>query len=186
MVTEAKMLSRRILFVIAVAYLALCSLSAQAQQKAEETISLNGINLSLGVQKSEVMDLLGKKYLLEHYGGKEDIWRIFKREGKYRAGTVGSMVAQVTFKDGKTSDIFIKRGNNISSLLTVLEEYNKRGQVNATIKTNFLGHGRINDSNETVTGQSIVMDFGKKYIIVIVTTLKDQPEITEVNEVMGE
>jgi hypothetical protein len=180
------MLIWRIPFVIFVAYLALCPLSAQAQQIAEETISLNGINLSLGMKKSEVINFVGKEYLVQHYGGKEDIWRIFKRGGKFRAGTTGSMVGQLTFKDDKVWEVYNKRGDGIASLLAILEEYNRRGQFIATIKTNFLGHGKIDGTNEIGTAQSIVMSFGKKYIIVIVSTFKGHPEITEVNEVLGE
>jgi hypothetical protein len=174
----------KLLVIIAICF-AMLPLSSLAQQKAAgETISLDGINLKLGMQKSEVMDLLGKRYLLQHYGGKEDIWRVFQRGGKYRAGTVGSMVSEVTFKDDKVFKIWRKRGEDISSLLSILEEYNRRGQFSATVKTEFLGHSKIGDSNETVTGQSIIMDFGKKQIIIIVTTFKGQPEITEVNELL--
>ena len=69
------------------------------QITSDETISLDGINLNMGMQKSEVMDLLGKKFLLQHYGGKEDVWRVFEKGGKYRAVTSGSMIAQIKFNN---------------------------------------------------------------------------------------
>jgi len=92
------MIVRRILLLILVFFFVLLPQRAITQQKTtDETISLDGINLHLGMQKSEVMDLLGKKYLLKHYGGKEDVWWVYNRKSKHRPDT-GLMIIH---KEGK-------------------------------------------------------------------------------------
>jgi len=197
------MIVRRILLLILVFFFVLLPQRAITQQKTtDETISLDGINLHLGMQKSEVMDLLGKKYLLKHYGGKEDVWWVYNRKSKHRPDTglmiihkegkrhfypAGYFIACIEFKNKKISSVFKRLGKDISSLLSLLEEYNRDGKFIAKIKTSFIGNiSFFNNNKLRGTAQDITMTFGKKYIIIIVATFKGQSNITEVSEVLEE
>jgi hypothetical protein len=175
---------RKILYIILTFCVVLMPQSVLTQQKvSDEAIYLDGITLNLGMQKTDVLGLLGKNFIVQHYGGKDDGWRVFQRGDKYRPGTAGSMIAHIEFKDGTLCHVWKKRGDDITALLAVLYEMNKQGKFTANVKINYIGHAS-NDPGRTAN--LIVIDYGKKQISVIVDSYKGQTNINSVAEVMEE